>query len=355
MNRCAMKSSFDIGSYRIANDSRCFVIAEAGVNHNGDVRRGHELVKVAADAGADAVKFQTFNVNRLVSVGSPKAKYQIENTGVEGSQSDMLKHLELTPDEFRSLADHASKRGIMFISTPFDEQSADALLALDVPAFKVSSGDLTNRGLLRHLARAGKPIIISTGMGYLSEVEDAVRCLEEANADAVAILQCTSNYPAPPEAINLRVMETLRMAFRVPIGYSDHTIGTPVSLASVARGAAILEKHFTLDRSLPGPDHKASIEPVELAALVKGVREIEAALGGTRKLPDPAEQETRLIARRSLFFRRAVRTGAIVREEDLIALRPGTGLSPMEIGYVVGRRSRRAARPGQMVEISDVE
>jgi N,N'-diacetyllegionaminate synthase len=350
-----MKSSFYIGAQRIANDSRCFVIAEAGVNHNGEVRLAHELVNVAADAGADAIKFQTFNADRLVSVGLPKARYQIENTSAAGSQGDMLKELELTPEEFQSLADHSRRRDIVFISTPFDEQSADELLSIGVPAFKVSSGDLTNQGLLQHLAATKKPIIISTGMSYLGEVEDAVRCLEEAKADAVAILQCTSNYPAPPEAINLRVMETLRMAFGVPVGYSDHTIGTPVALASVARGAAILEKHFTLDRNLPGPDHKASIEPNELVALVEGIRDIETALGGTRKVPEAAEQETRIVARRSLFLRRSVGLGAIVQERDLIALRPGSGLSPMEIARIAGRRARRAMEAGQMVEISDVE
>ena len=350
-----MKSGFDIGSHRIANDGRCFVIAEAGVNHNGDVGLAHRLVDVAADAGADAVKFQTFQADRLVSAGSPKAKYQIENTSAEGSQGDMLAELELTRDEFGSLFEHARQRGIVFISTPFDEQSASELLSIGVPAFKVSSGDLTNRGLLRYLGALKKPVIISTGMSYLGEVEQAVGCLQDANAEAVAILQCTSNYPAPPEAINLRVMETLRLAFGVPVGYSDHTAGLPVALASAARGAAILEKHFTLDRALPGPDHKASIVPNELAALVKGIRDIEMALGGARKVPEAAEQDTRLVARRSLFFCRSIDLGAFVREEDLIALRPGTGLSPMDIGRVIGRRARRAVKPGRMVEIGDLD
>jgi N-acetylneuraminate synthase len=341
-----------IGDRKVGAGQPCFIIAEAGVNHNGRSDLALKLVDAAAEAGADAVKFQTFRAERLASPGAPKAAYQVKTTGGGESQFEMLKRLELSAEAHRELVARARERGIVFLSTPFDEESADFLDGLGAAALKIGSGELTNLPLVAHVARKGKPVIISTGMSWLAEVEAAVRAVEEAGNRQVALLHCVTNYPADPADANLRAMRTLEQAFGVPVGYSDHTVGIEVALAAVALGACIIEKHFTLDRSLPGPDHQASLEPAELAALVRGIRAVEKALGTGRKQPAPAEAETARAARRSLVMAKDAPAGTVLTESHVALRRPGTGLPPAMLKSVVGRTLRRDVAAGAVIELS---
>ncbi len=271
----------------------CFVIAEAGVNHNGEPKLAHALIDAAAAAGADAVKFQTFKADRLALASAPKAAYQKRNQPGEESQLAMLRRLELEDGVVGELVAHCREKGILFLSSPFDEESADFLDALGMAAFKVPSGELTNAPFLRHLAGKGKPLIVSTGMADMAEVEAAVAAIRASGAPPLALLHCVSAYPADPADCNLRAMGALERAFRVPVGWSDHTTGIDVAIAAVALGAAIIEKHFTTDRALPGPDHAASLEPGELAALMTAVRRVESALGAGVKRPSASEATLR--------------------------------------------------------------
>lgn len=343
-----MVNAITIAGRLIGRDHPCFVIAEAGVNHNGDVDLAKRLVETAARAGADAVKFQTFSADRMVTADAPKAGYQIQATGAEESQRDMLRRLELSADAHRELVGHCRRHAIMFLSTPFDEASADMLEILGVPAFKISSGEITNLPFLAHVARKGKPMIISTGMSTLEDVRAAVRAVLEEGGKAFALLHCVSCYPADPADVNLRAMATMGSTFQVPIGYSDHTRGNDIALAAVALGACILEKHLTLDRSLPGPDHRASAEPHELADLVRGVRAIEAALGSGEKRPAAAEAAVAAVARKSLVARRDIPAGSIVTETMIAVKRPGTGLPPALRAQVVGRRAKQDIPSGAL-------
>jgi N-acetylneuraminate synthase len=324
------------------------------VNHNGSAARAHQLVDAAADAGADAVKFQTFRADRLASATAPKAAYQAATTGTAQSQQDMLRALELAPELHAELQTHARARGLLFLSTPFDEDSADLLERLDVPAFKVPSGELTNLPFLAHLARKGKPLIVSTGMAGLGEVETAVQAIEAAGTPGLVLLHCVSSYPADPADSNLRVMATLAAAFGVPTGYSDHTLGTAVPLAAAALGACVIEKHFTLDRTLPGPDHQASAEPAELAALVAGVRTIESALGDGRKRPVAAEADTAAVARRSLVAATDIPAGATLTPDLIAFRRPGTGLPPALQRFLLGRRATGPIPAGTLLRLEMV-
>jgi N-acetylneuraminate synthase/N,N'-diacetyllegionaminate synthase len=338
---------------QIGPDFPCFVIAEAGVNHNGEVKLAHRLIDAAADAGVDAVKFQTFDPDQVAAPAAVKADYQIEATGEEGAQLDMLRRLTLPPPAYRELARHAADRGLIFLSTPFDRSSADFLRELGVPAFKVSSGDVTNHPFLEHLARAGLPLLLSTGMSTLEEVARAVEVIRACGASSLALFHCVSNYPAAPGDCNLRAMETMRSAFGAPVGWSDHTDGIDISIAAVALGANLLEKHFTLDRNLPGPDHKASLEPDELRDMVSAIRRVEAALGDGVKRPVEAEIPIAVIGRRSLFWRTSLPVGALVTPDNLTALRPATGISPAEQASLVGRRLARAVQAGEAVQWDD--
>lgn len=327
----------------------CFVIAEAGVNHNGDLALALELVEIAARAGADAVKFQTFDAARLVTSDAPKAEYQAKTTGTDESQYEMLRRLELSLDDHRALIERCEQRGVLFLSTPFDEESADMLDALNVSAFKTPSGELTNLPYLQHVARKGKPMIVSTGMATLGEVEEAIDAIAEGQGDQVVLLHCVSNYPADPATVNLRAMETLSRAFGVPAGYSDHTNGLEIAFASVALGASVIEKHFTIDRTMPGPDHPASLEPDELASLVRGIRSIESALGDGRKFPSPQELDTARVARKSLVLARDIAPDKPITNEDLVVKRPGTGITPKHRQRIVGRTVRFALRAGTVL------
>jgi N,N'-diacetyllegionaminate synthase len=335
-----MVNNINFDTLGLPSDPPCFVIAEAGVNHNGDIAMARRLIEVAASARADAIKFQSFKAERLMIANAPKADYQKQNCAAGESQFEMLRRLELSEESHRELIEYALAQGITFLSTPFDEQSADMLNDLGVPLFKMASGELTNLPFLEYVARKGKPMVISTGMSTLGEVEAAVQATTRAGNKNLALLHCVSQYPADPAAVNLRAMHTLSEAFGFPVGFSDHTIGNEVAFAAVALGACIVEKHFTLDRKLPGPDHQASVEPGELVALVRGIRRVESCLGHGRKQPVDSECNTATVARRSLVAARKIEAGEILTEELLRLKRPGTGLPPAMRNYLLGRTVR---------------
>ncbi len=340
-----------IADRNIGANQPCFVIAEAGVNHNGDINIAHRLIDVAAESGAEAVKFQTFAAGRLVTSTAPKAEYQLQSTDVAESQYAMLKRLELSEQMHRELIAHCNEKKITFLSTPFDEESADLLDALNVPAFKIPSGEIANTLFLNHVARKTKPMIVSTGMASLGEVESAMRAITATGNTQIVLLHCVSNYPAEPADINLRAMQTMAQAFGVPVGFSDHTLGIEIALAAAALGAVVIEKHFTLDRSLPGPDHQASLEPYELKAMVRGIRSITSALGDGRKQPAPSEANTTAVVRKSVIARRTIPRGVTLSENDLVILRPGTGLPPMMLPYLLGRTTRVEIAQGTLITL----
>jgi N-acetylneuraminate synthase len=330
-----------------------FVIAEAGVNHNGSLDLALELVDVAAAAGADAVKFQTFRAAALATAGAGKAAYQERTTG-EGSQRAMLERLELDEAAHRALADRAEARGIEFMSAPFDHESLDLLVRLGVRRLKLGSGELTNGPLLEAAARTGLPLILSTGMATLEEVTDAVRLVRAAGAADVTVLHCTTEYPAPPGEVNLRAIATMREALGVPVGYSDHTIGVTVTLAAVALGASVIEKHFTTDRTLPGPDHPASLEPAELAELVSTVRTVEEALGDGVKRPTASELPNLAVARKSLVAASPIAAGEAFTTANVAVKRPGTGISPMRIRDVLSRTASRDYAADELLDVAEL-
>ena len=332
-----MVTTIDIAGRKVGPGQPCFIVAEAGVNHNGSLEMARQLVDVAARAGADAVKFQTFKAERVVSATAPKAEYQLETTDAAESQLDMIRRLELSPEAHRELQAYCQEQGVLFMSTPFDKESVDLLDELGVPVFKIGSGEVTNWLLLEHIARKGKPIILSTGMSYLSEVDEAVRVIREAGNEQLVLLHCVSNYPADPADANLCAMQMMAAAFQVPVGYSDHTPGIEVALAAVALGACVIEKHFTLDRDLPGPDHKASLEPAELKSMIQGLCTVEKALGNGVKRPQESEMSSRAAGRRSLIAARTIQSGTIITREMLTAKRPGTGIPPTQERLLVGR------------------
>jgi N,N'-diacetyllegionaminate synthase len=344
-----------IAGRRIGRGEPCFVIAEAGVNHNGDVELARRLVDAAAKADADAVKFQTFRAEGVATALAPKASYQLETTGGGESQAEMLRRLELGEDAFAVLKALAEERGLVFLSTPFDNESVELLDRLGVAAFKVSSGDVTNLPLLGEIGRRRRPVILSTGAADLDETAAALDALRQAGAEEIVVLHCVSAYPTPPEQANLLAMATLADRFGLPVGYSDHTEGETVALAAVALGACVLEKHLTLDSSLPGPDHRLSLEPDELTRLVQGVRRVEAALGDGVKRVVPAERVNVSIVRRSLAATEDIPAGTVLAESMLTALRPGTGIEPARIGEVVGRTLRRDVSRGELLAAADLE
>jgi N-acetylneuraminate synthase len=353
-----------------------FVIAEAGVNHNGSLAQALRLVDVAADAGADAVKFQTFKADHLATIIAAKAAYQVANTGEAGSQLAMLRALELSLADHEALLTHCRTRDIRFMSTAFDAESLAFLATLDMPAIKIPSGDINCGPLLLQAARLRRPLIVSTGMSTLADIEQALGVIAfglmqareptgRADFDAawcsaagraalrehVRLLHCVTQYPAPPAAVNLRAMGTMAAAFGLPVGYSDHTLGIEVSIAAVALGATVIEKHFTLDRTLPGPDHAASLEPAELAQLVRSIRSVEQALGSTQKAPAPEEVGNRPVARRSLVAARAIRRGEPFSAAALTFKRPGHGVSPMAFWDLLGRPAQRDYVADELIEL----
>ena len=345
----------EIAGRKVGPDYPCFIIAEAGVNHNGDVEIAKRLVDVAAEAKVDAVKFQTFKADCVVSNVAPKAEYQLQTTNGEESQLEMLQRLELSPDAHLKLRKYCKERGVLFISTPFDTQSCDLLDKFGVPVFKIGSGEITNWPFLEYVARKDKPIILSTGMSFLSEVDEAVRVIRNVGNDKLALLHCVSNYPADPSDANLQAIQTMATAFRLPVGYSDHTPSIEVSLAAVALGACVIEKHFTLDRNLPGPDHSASLEPQELKALVAGIRTIERALGSGAKEPAKSEADNRMSVRRSLVAAVDIPAGTILTKDMIDIKRPGTGLKPAILPHLVGLTVREFVPGGAMFTLEVIE
>ncbi len=340
---------FVIGERKIGPGTPVFIVAEAGVNHNGDPALAQRLVDAAAECGADAVKFQTFTVDALLTRGAPKASYQVETTGAAESQREMLARLELGSFDLALLRDRAAKHALVFFSAPFDEKSADALEALGVPLFKIPSGEITNLPLLRHIAAKGRPVILSTGMASLEEVEQAVAAIRAAGDPPLAVLHCLSAYPAPPGEINLRAMDTLAGRLGCPVGFSDHTLGIEIAVAATARGAAIIEKHLTLDTSLAGPDHRASLDPPAFAAMVRAIRSVESALGDGVKRPMPSEADTRRVARKSLVAARALEAGRRLAAADVAVKRPGTGIPPAELARALGRRLTRDVAADEVI------
>ena len=334
---------------------RCFLVAEGGVNHGGDPALAHRLVDAAAEAGADAVKFQTFDPALLAAAGAPTASYQRAAGEKADDQRAMLARLALPADAWPGLRDHAISRGLVFLSSPFDDPSADLLRDLGVPAFKVPSGELTNLPFLERLAAMQRPLLISTGMATMAEVADALDAVTRGGDPPVALFHCVSAYPADPEDANLRAIATLRAAFGRPAGWSDHTTGTSLAVAAVGLGADLVEKHLTLDRNLPGPDHRASLEPGELAAMVRAIREVQAARGDGEKAPTPAERDVAAVARKSLHWTRDLPPGVDVAVGDLAALRPGTGMPPALRDDIVGRRTTRPIVAGRPVAPDDVD
>lgn len=341
----------------MTNHTKTLIIAEAGVNHNGSIKLAKQLIDVAASAGVDYVKFQTFKTEKLVSKTAKKADYQIENTeNDKESQFEMLKKLELNKDIHIELMDYARQKKISFLSTAFDLESIDLLEELGLDRYKIPSGELTNKPYLEKIASKSKPIILSTGMARLGEIEDALNVLLKngVKKDQITVLHCNTQYPTPMREVNLKAMLSIKEAFKVKVGYSDHTLGIEVPIAAVAMGAVCIEKHFTLDRKMEGPDHNASLEPHELTAMVKGIRNIEIALGDGIKKPTPSEQKNIPVARKSIHLSRDLHKGHIIQEEDLIMMRPGLGISPMNMDLVLGRQLKRDKPAHSRIELEDL-
>ncbi|MDO4720815.1 MAG: N-acetylneuraminate synthase [Peptostreptococcaceae bacterium] len=330
--------------------NRVFIIAEAGVNHNGSIELAKRLIDEAARVGADAVKFQSFKAERLVTEAARKAEYQKETTGKTESQFEMLKKLELDYGKHRELMDYAEKKKILFLSSPFDLESIDLLDELGLSLFKIPSGEITNYPYLVKIARLKKKAILSTGMADLGEVEDAIEVLESNGCEDITILHCNTEYPTPMADVNLLAMKTMKRAFGLPVGYSDHTLGVEIPIAAAAMGATVIEKHFTLDQRMPGPDHRASLEPREFAAMVLAIRNIELAMGDGRKKASPSEAKNKKIVRKSIVASCDIKAGELLTEENVTVKRPGEGLSPMLWNEIIGRKAVKDFKKDECIE-----
>ena len=320
-----------------------FIIAEAGVNHNGSIQLAYKLIDVASASGADAVKFQTFKAENLVSINAQKAEYQKQATNQSESQFNMLKKLELDTNTHKKLINYCKKKDIVFLSTPFDHESIDLLNELELQIFKIPSGEITNLTYLRHIGSLRKEVILSTGMSTLKEIEEALIILTSAGTskENITILHANTMYPTPMEDVNLRAMQTIQDKFGVAVGYSDHTLGIEVDIAAVAMGATIIEKHFTLDKTMDGPDHKSSISPEELKAMVSSIRNIEKALGSSIKIPSKSEKPNITMARKSIVASKSIKKGELFTEKNITIKRPGTGISPMKWDSILGKVAER--------------
>lgn len=328
-----------------------FIIAEAGVNHNGSLEMAKRLIDEAKKAGVDCVKFQTFKSELLVTDDAPLADYQADNIKNSNNQLDMLKKLELSYSEFEDLYDYCNQKDIMFLSTPFDVESAEFLNNLNMKIWKIPSGEITNLPLLEYIGSRNSKILLSTGMSDDDEVAAAIDILNSVGKNEIVLLHCTTEYPAPYDSVNLKAMLTLRDRFNLPVGYSDHTLGNEVAVAAVAMGASVIEKHFTLDKTLDGPDHKASLEPDELAGLVRVIRHIDVALGDGIKQVQTIEKKNKLVARKSIVAGRDIRKGEEITREMLAVKRPGTGISPMNLGAVIGTKAIKDFKKNEMIQI----
>jgi N,N'-diacetyllegionaminate synthase len=351
----SMVKCVEIANRKIGPGQPCFIIAEVGVNHNGDMAIAHELIECAAKAGADSVKFQSYVTEDLVTAEAPKAEYQIETTGKDERQYKMLKELELTHKQQAELKTKCDALGIIYLCTPYEEKSADFLAELCVPAYKVASTDTTNTPFLRYLAKRNIPVILSTGMSTLGEVEEAVSVLQmNGLSEQIVLMHCTSEYPTPFREVNLRAMKTMERAFDCPVGFSDHTEGVGASPWAVALGAHIVEKHFTLDRNLDGPDHRASLEVDELKDLIVEIRNVEEALGDGIKRPTDSEIRNKPRMRKSLVAKRNIAPGEIIRFKDLTSKRPGFGLKPSWIDEIVGKAADRPVKADALITLNDI-
>ncbi|MEF9945172.1 MAG: N-acetylneuraminate synthase [Lachnospiraceae bacterium] len=331
-----------------------YVIAEAGVNHNGNIKIAKQLIEKAKTAGCDCIKFQTFQADKIVTKKAKKADYQIQNMQTNESQYEMLKKLELTYEEFEELKEYSLQKQIDFLSTPFDEEAVDLLEKVGVEQYKISSGEITNKPLVQYIADCGKRILLSTGMSTLEEVAECLEWIYEKQNKNVILFHCTSNYPTPYEDVNMDSMITLKNEFGLPIGYSDHTEGIEIALMAVAMGATMIEKHFTLDKTMEGPDHKASLEPDELRKMVEGIRNIEKAFGSAEKKPTDSECKTREVARKSLVFSKDMKKGDITQRGCIICKRPGTGVPPKYAEEFLGRRIKNDCKQDTLVEYADI-
>jgi len=330
---------------------RVFIIAEAGVNHNGKIELAKQLIDVASAAGADAVKFQTFQTEKIVCKNTAKAVYQISNTGNAESQYEMLKKLELSEQMHKELILYCAEKDILFLSTPFDIESAKMLADMDMPIMKIPSGEITNLPYLRTISRLGKKVILSTGMSNLEEVKAAVEVLRNGGVRDIVILHCNTQYPTPVSDVNLLAMVEMREKLQLPVGYSDHTQGIEIPLAAVALGAIVIEKHFTLDRNMEGPDHKASLEPHELKQMVTGIRKIEQALGSRLKEVSISEKDNINVVRKSVVAAKKIKKGELFTEDNLTTKRPGTGINPMKWDEIVGKSANRDYETDEMIQI----
>jgi len=332
---------------------KTFIIAEAGVNYNGSIDIAKKLISIAKEIGADAVKFQTFKAERLVCKSARKAEYQKNTTDADESQFDMIKRLELNEDAHRELICYCKNKNIIFLSTPFDLESIDLLNNLGLEIFKIPSGEITNLPYIRKIGRLKKKVILSTGMADLEEIGNAINVLIEygTRKEDITVLHCNTEYPTPFEDVNLLAMLSIRDAFKVAVGYSDHTVGIEISIAAVALGATVIEKHFTLDKNMEGPDHKASLEPHELKAMVRAIRNIEKAMGDGIKKPSTSEIKKKLIVRKSIVAAKEIKKGEVLSEETLAVKRPGNGMSPLEWDRVIGKRAKRNFTEDEMIEI----
>ena len=341
----------DNGKFSVGAGQKCFVIAEAGVNHNGSLDLAFKLIDEAAASGADAVKFQTYHASDVISKNAPKAEYQLRQTGEKESQLEMSKKLELPFDAFNKLASYCREKHIEFMSSPFDLPSIDFLADVEIPFLKIPSGEVINFQFLERAARLDKPIILSTGMSTLIEVEEAVACIYKAGNNNLVLLHCVSNYPADPKDVNLRAMQTMRDHFGIPVGFSDHTLGLEITWAAVSLGASVIEKHFTLDKNMPGPDHQASLDPAELKHLVEGIRKIERAMGSGIKEPVLNEKNTAMVARKSIVAAIDIKSGTKITKKMLAIKRPGTGLMPSQLDSLIGRQSRMDITTDTLISI----
>jgi len=330
---------------------KIFIIAEAGVNHNGSIKTAKKMIDRAAECGADAIKFQTFKSENLVSKTAKKAEYQINNTSNYDSQFIMLKKLELSFDSFKELNVYCKSKNILFLSTPFDMESIEFLESIDMNIWKIPSGEITNLPYLIKIANTRKSVIMSTGMSNTDEIEEAVKLLKNNGAGEIKLLHCNTEYPTPYEDVNLRAMQTLRKKFKCEVGYSDHTQGIEVSIAAAALGANIIEKHFTLDKDMEGPDHKASIEPDEVKEMIKSIRNIEKALGTDEKKVSGSERKNISIARKSIVAKKNIKKGEILSEDNIAAKRPGDGISPMKWFDVIGKTAARDFEEDELIEL----
>jgi N-acetylneuraminate synthase/N,N'-diacetyllegionaminate synthase len=344
-----------IGDRLIGERFPPFIVVEAGINHNGELEKAFEMIRVAKEAGVDAIKFQTFSVEEFIADKNLKYSYISQGREITEPQIEMFKRVELSEEDTKKLCQFASQVGITFFSTPSNRAAVDLLCEINVPAIKVASGDLTNYPLLEHIARKRKTIVLATGMANLGEVGKAIDIFRESGNEEIILLHCVASYPAKAQEVNLRAMETLRLAFQFPVGFSDHTEGIEIALAAVARGACVIEKHFTLDKGLPGPDHRFSADPSELEALVTGIRKVQQALGSPEKRPSAEEKEMIGLIRRSIVANVDILAGAVISKDMLYLKRPGTGLSADILPYLEGRKAKRALKKGQMVRLEDVE